>query len=276
MTRKLFPMAAALVLAASCSEQVEFCLEQPEESIVFTATILNSDVKTQIAIDGSVGKTSWLEGDEISINGIAYVAEPESEGATATFTKKNSSDPDPESPYVATYRSVSWQIHDAYHPGSNNPLRAESATTELQFSAPCGLLKLEVKDDDGKDVIAVSAGSSTLFCGNGIALDASDATDFYIALPADDYDNLCITFYASDGSYANKTFKSTVSIAQGSIQPVSFSNLVFRPGGFVDMGLSVKWAASNLSDAVGSLFAWAEPPRRPNSLPTITRISPKR
>lgn len=143
---------AAAFLTASCNDKGS--TPEPPKELVFTASI----EATKTTLDPG-GKQYWEKGDEISINGVTYVAGI-IEGPAAEFTKKNASDPDAapvNGKYVASYPvslfdtasgTSSLAATQAYE-GADilsriNPLYAESANTELSFRNICGLVELRL------------------------------------------------------------------------------------------------------------------------------------
>lgn len=85
---KLILLAAVLSLSTGC-EQENFSELKKDGSLVFTASIADASTRTTIEVDDTYGKVNWVEGDEITVNGVAYVATPHEDNPTiATFTKR--------------------------------------------------------------------------------------------------------------------------------------------------------------------------------------------
>jgi len=233
MKKHIFTLAlfvAGIILASGCQKE-DF---SKTSSPVFTATIADA---TRTALDANTaGKVNWVAGDEITINGVVYVATPDAANAsTASFNKKNNADPDPvpvEGYYYATYCCSydavasegvipTSQVYSAVALGA--PMYAESETTALTFHNICGLLELNLKGEAAVKTIAVSADNagmtgsfviydaqtaiiqdaqknpSTLNCGDGVSLSAIEATSFYVPVPAGSYTGLKIVINFTDG-----------------------------------------------------------------------------
>lgn len=164
---------AAMVITGSCAKEENNAPEATSEGRVFTAYIEN----TKTTIDAN-DKQSWENGDEISINGIVYTASLDEGGATATFTKKNSADPDAEpvnGKYIASFPvslfddingtatlSTTQNYIGAGILSQINPLYAEGESTDLHFYNICGLLELKVKGEGKLVSISVNDGEKAL------------------------------------------------------------------------------------------------------------------
>lgn len=231
----------ALCIFTSCQKDEEMVsppAPSPDyEGLVFTGYLGNPLTKTDIDIQGSVGKVYWLAGDEITINGVVYVAAINGEKSqSATFTKKNESDPDAQlvnGKYVATYGNITTQVYNATanHDGSNCPLLAESTSTTLQFSNPYGVVKLNIQAT-GKSVKNINVGGYQLDCGAGVSINS--ATDFYIALPAapgslnpksggTSYPKLKIVITDTNNQVCIKTANNSIDLYANTITPVTLS-----------------------------------------------------
>lgn len=217
--------AASILLFFSCQKELSHV--KVSEPLEFTGTIgdiQNPETKTTLTVDR---KVNWVEGDEISVNGIIYTASPTSTDPTvATFTRKEQAAQDPTAIYHAYYPAELYgdgtpklQEVQTFVAGciNNGPMYAESNTTFLSFHNICALLEITVKNTitvknikvssdlamngaftviDDKAVISGTGElteadkSVTLDCGAGVA-----GTTFHIAVPAGDYSgqNLKIT-----------------------------------------------------------------------------------
>ncbi len=242
---KFLLLTAAIFLSASCARE-EF--STPEgDSLVFTAKIGDA---TRTALDATTaGKVNWVAGDEISINGVVYVATPDaSDASRATFTKKNEADADPElidGQYYATY-GCSYDAltgegvipaKQTYSAGIlNAPMFAESGTTSLSFNNICGVIEFRLKGETAVTGISVTseeygmAGTfvtydgqcatilsneeptATLDCGEGVALSSTEATSFCVAVPEGNYTDLQITIFCADGGRMILTRESATEI----------------------------------------------------------------
>lgn len=227
----LLSMAVALLFAACAREDFK---STNGEGKVFTATI-GQITRTAIADNETGAKVNWVAGDEITINGVTYVAAPDASDATkAVFTKKNEADADPEpvnGKYYAVYGCTfaaetatgTLQNYQEYSAdGANAPMYAESENTVLDFNNICGLLEITLKGTATVSGIKVSSGNLatsggfsiadgqtaqlsdksvkytvSLNCGDGVAL-SSTGTKFYVAIPAGEYEALTVKAVASD------------------------------------------------------------------------------
>ncbi len=207
--------------------------------LVFTATLENADAtKTTIGkIEGGY-KVKWESTDSISVNGVIYKAQPDATyPAQATFTKMREGDPDPKAPYTVYYPASVYdstakkavlpktQIFKAEgNIAGILPMYAEGSDLTLQFKNLCGLLKFNLKGTETVRHITVSDTSKALCgefnvtdnaavlttdtgrilsldCGEGgVTLDASTGHDFYVALPAGNYEHLAIEYTTTGGA----------------------------------------------------------------------------
>lgn len=100
------------------------------------------------------------------------------------------------------------------------------------------------EDNDGKTI--------TLDCGTeGVQLDASTATNFYIYLPPNTYSTgMRITVLTTDNKYFEKTTKTSVSIERNNLYTFDWTpSFAPIPDGTVELGLSVFWSTKNLGAA---------------------------
>lgn len=254
---KIFLLPAVAVLLVGCQSK-----EEPQtiekEQLVFTATIENA-TKTTIEI-GETGKVFWVPGDEIYINGVTFVATPDTDNAArATFNKKNSNDADPATINGKYYASYAFEYDAAEAsgilPATQSydgtqvcaPMYAESATTTLSFSNICGLIGINLTAKESGAVVKsitvaanedlcgdfeivsgaaslTDAGGSniiTVNCGSGIALSTSEAKPFYVALPAGTYSDLNFTVNFSDGGLQAFSRSSNMAISANMIYPIN-------------------------------------------------------
>ena len=242
-----FAAASALLLVSSCAK------EELRENIsagdgkVFTAVINQDLTKTTIT---SAYKVNWEAGDQIDINqGTTYSATPSASDATrASFTKVSGSDPTPE--YTAVYpaslfKNSGYELPTTqiYADGKfNAPMCAMSSTETLEFKNFCGVLCFALKGTDKVKSIAVTANEQlcgpfeftdatsfsfsgenvgytvTLNCGEGVQLDASTATSFYISLPPATYTaGMKIVVTSTEGKTFEKTTTKPVEIVRNKI-----------------------------------------------------------
>ena len=162
---------AALATAFSCSKNTA---EQivPEESVGKTVTVTCEFAQpdTKVAIDDSNGKTTWEEGDQISVHGKYFsksvtvtlaAGNITNAGKTATFEVTLPEKPYPEdnaNGYYAVYPASAAISNDsedhAYHYStfstSNLPLMAgyyTAATKSFTFYNLCGIMAFKVSGD---------------------------------------------------------------------------------------------------------------------------------
>lgn len=162
---------AALATAFSCSKNTA---EQivPEESVGKTVTVTCEFAQpdTKVAIDDSNGKTTWEEGDQISVHGKYFsksvtvtlaAGNITNAGKTATFEVTLPAKPYPEENpegYYAVYPASAAIANDdddhAYHYStfstSNFPLMAgyyTEATNKFTFFNLCGIMPFKVSGD---------------------------------------------------------------------------------------------------------------------------------
>lgn len=219
---------AITVISCKSDEEV---VQPKKEALVFTGIIDESVTRTDIEISGNEGLVKWVEGDEIDINGVKYVAHPdETDPRIATFTLKAGEETEAvaneSGKYVATYGDVNHQVRTST---SNNyaPMSAESETTTLNFTNSCGMLKLNIKGD--KSISSIKVGEYTLTCDPVVALNTETGTDFYVALPADTYSNLKLVFTASDNTVCTKTANKDIQITENHIRRITLGTaLVFK------------------------------------------------
>lgn len=254
---RFFLLSAVTFLSAACTQNE--IIAPKGEGLVFTATIADA---TRTAMDATTaGKVNWVEGDEITINGVVYTASPDaSDASTATFTKKNDGDADPEPVegyYYATYccsydpvaaEGVIPASQDYVSAGTiNAPMYAESETTSLSFHNICGVLELKLKGKGTVTGIEVSSsnlsmsGAFTIFdaqtatiiddtkakskldCGDGVALNESEATLFYVPVPDASYTGMKVTVFFADGGQQSFVRNDASTIAANGLYAMSLT-----------------------------------------------------
>nr|AIF26524.1 hypothetical protein [uncultured bacterium fosmid pJB42G5] len=250
-------LVAAVVATAACQKVNTDTKDQvdPEASaMVFTASIEGLESKTTLTGDR---KVVWTAGDEISINGIVYVATPQDGDASkATFSKKNASDEDPAAPYNAYYPASLYNSGNASLPETittnsieSLPMYATGSSTELSFKNICGVIALTVNkslidnvntvtvkssncsmsgeftvDADFNAVLsdAAKAAMNTVECRKGTSTD--DAVVFYIPVPAQTY--LHLNFYVVNEHDAKKSMTTKlnrqITIERNAVYPLTF------------------------------------------------------
>lgn len=146
MKKNLFVVAAVALMAfTACNkEEFNYGAGAPVGSIEFTAGF-EAETKTTLAD----GKTVWVKGDEISINGLKFVAQ--NDGASATFINDEVPTEPFKAPYVAIYPytsggkvpSTQGAYVDNFDPKAVIEI-AESDNHELSFKNVTSLLKFQV------------------------------------------------------------------------------------------------------------------------------------
>lgn len=249
-------LTATLVLAAAilagCSKNI---LEIPETQQTFTACI--GDI-TKTTLNG--GKVCWEAGDEILVNGVSFLATPDSQDPTkANFRKTNPEDPDAKPDtrgvYVATFGcTLDSETGKGILPGtvtfSNSgniqaPMIAKSTTTELSFKNICSVLEVTLKGtetiqrieftangkalsgeftvpDGSTAVMSGTYGAAVLDFGAGIKLDSKGSV-FHIAVPAGSYSGLNIKVTDTGCRAWQKTAGKTATTAVNTIYKLSFT-----------------------------------------------------
>ena len=148
MKKILFVVAAVALMAfTACNkEEINTGVETVAGTVEFVAGF-DAETKTTL----SEGKTLWVEGDEISINGqIFEIKELVNEGESAVFINKNELPADFAAPYVALYPAnvtelPAEQTVEAGTVNSDYMLeRAESDGYSLSFENMVSLLKFQV------------------------------------------------------------------------------------------------------------------------------------
>ena len=240
-----FVAAAAMISLTSCRQEELGGDNVNDKSFgiadnpVFTASI--SETKT--VVDVSDGKVSWELTDEIRVSdetghtalyGIADGGIDETTGL-ATFVCKSGDSLDPDSSYTATYGTVPSK-DQTYSAQAGKLYMTAPATTSgsFSFSVQCGLLKLNLtKAGESIKSIAVTGiptggkkTTYTLSCSQ--AVDISEGTDFYIALPGGTYSK----FVLKNASDCICTLNATngIAVSVNGIKPVSLSTkIAFYP-----------------------------------------------
>ena len=147
------------------------------------------------------------------------------------------------------------------------PMYAYSENDQFEFKNLCGVVRITLTAPKSISRIVVSAneplcgqftvswngGEPTLAstttegteveftCGSGVS--CTNGADFYLYLPVNEtgYTGMEFAFYATDGTYSSKTLKDDQRyvVGRNTLNPLVFSNLVFRPVGAIDGLFSV-------------------------------------
>lgn len=171
------------------------------------------------------------------------------------------------------HNSINLPTSQEYHAAEGGkvqfeaPMYAYSNDDQLVFKNLCGVVRITLTSPKTINRIAISAneplcgqfavswnggepslattsteGTEVEFtCGSGV--DCTEGTDFYLYLPVNEvgYTGMEFAFYATDGTYSTKTLKDDQRyvVGRNTLNPLVFSNLVFRPVGAIDGLFSV-------------------------------------
>ena len=188
MKKNLFLVAAvaSIMLTACVKEEYNVSENAPVGTIEFTASF---DAETKTTLNN--GKTEWLKGDEISINGVKFTAT--ASGTSVKFTNAETPQGEFKAPFTAVYPySQNLNFADGSVSGvllnPNQTAKASSfadgsvpeiaytETNQLSFKNACsvvkfkfsktGVTKVEISSNNGEDL----AGTVKLAYNDGIPL----------------------------------------------------------------------------------------------------------
>ena len=258
--KKLYFMAVAAIAAlSSCTSDndLEMNKNTGKEALTFTATMEDAGEDTRATFNTTYKCAAWEVGDQISINGKAYIAQ--SAGTTTTF-KATTTGQEASGPKFSAYFACEYDGETATLPSSitetwkegqfNMPMYATSTTTDLAFKNLCGVLKITVSQSQMAKVKSITVSSancatSGAFTVNEDAAVLTDAstvantvtvtyseavtvaeagTAFYVAVPAQTYRNLQIA--VSDGTHTKgmcTKYGVDVVIGRNKIYPITFT-----------------------------------------------------
>ena len=177
--------------------------------------------------------------------------------------------PDPESPYTAYFPETLYNggqttlpsvMTETWAEGKfNMPMYAQSNTTDLKFKNLCGVLKIAVKKETIESVKSIRISSSNKAISgaftvvnntaelespdtiaNTVSVTYTDAvtisdegTVFYVAIPAQTYQNLKIELSSDGVNYTNSvttTKNVDITVARNKIYPIYFTDVVNKIG----------------------------------------------
>ena len=278
MKTRLLPLFLLTAFAVtttftSCTKEESVTNEPAPRVPEFTATMeAYADQQGKTILDGTT--LNWFEYDLISIFGAEgsgiYEVVPQNPPTTAHFFRLYGDDPG-NAPYRAFFpQELTWDgstIHlssmQAKADNVNFPMYAESDNNQLAFKHLCGLLKLHLtKADVSVSTITVTAssmingnysinynagdpqliyldgGTNTTFLTCHIPQSISDGNDFFIYLPAGDYEGLQIEIITTDGSYCVKTANTTIPVRRSRYTSITLgeNDLTFTPQPHHDNG----------------------------------------
>ena len=183
MKKNLFMVAAvALMVFSACNkEEINYGAGAPVGSIEFVAGF---DVDTKTTLEA--GKTEWVAGDEISINGVKFVAQ--NDGPTSTFLNAEEPAEDFGAPFTAIYPYGSDGVpsEQTAYAGNFDPMAVvETATSNdhnLKFKNESSLLKFRVPTACDRVVLTsednLAKNSTTVTVKGGFVT----GTDYYVAV----------------------------------------------------------------------------------------------
>lgn len=279
----IFAAIVAATALVSCSQQEQTAML--DKNSTFTASIEQEFTRTTLA---STNKVNWEYNDRININGAEYMAEPKNPATKAVFQYMKGQLPE-YTPYRAIYPAnlYTWNGYEfpsrlEYKEGSlNTPMYAESNSEELYFKNICGVLHLSLNGIGKVARITVSANenicgpfevntstwtaelvagidslemmyrkSVTLDCGErGELLDEWDYKDFYIPLPAGEYNDLTITITGTNGAEFVKVARNPVNVQRNSIYSLNFTTVFTLKETLADYFLGLSADQANLTAA---------------------------
>lgn len=272
-------MAIAIaVVFSSCSSKSDYLMEEnisPE--LIFTAT-MESD-SSRATYNETNSCASWEVNDQISINGIAYSAQ--SAGVSSTFKASQEGQNATGSQFNAYFpfelyngseASLPKCIHQTWEEGKfNMPMYATSSSKSLEFKNLCGVLKIIIKSEKVAQVRSITVSSSNLatsgkftVSGNAAVLSqpntkdntttiiydqvvttSSNGTVFYVAIPAQTYQELSIEVFDGQQSRVMTTTSNVdITIERNVIYPISFADNTGTTHPFIVMG-GKKWSTMN-------------------------------
>lgn len=165
------------------------------------------------------------------------------------------------------HNSINLPTSQEYHAAEGGkvqfdaPMYAYSNDDQLVFKNLCGVVRITLTTPKAINRIVVSAneplcgqftvnwngGEPTLAttstesteveftCGSGV--NCAEGADFYLYLPVNEmgYTGMEFAFYATDGTYSTKTLMNDQRyvVGRNTLNPLVFSNLVFRPVGAI-------------------------------------------
>lgn len=160
MKKILFLVAAvaSIMLTACVKEEYNVSENAPVGTIEFTASF---DAETKTTLNN--GKTEWLKGDEISINGVKFTANEA--GASVKFTNKETPQGEFKAPFTAVY-PYSKEL-PATQTVKNGTFANESVVSvayiegndenNLTFKHVSSVIKFQVANDVASDIVFESS-----------------------------------------------------------------------------------------------------------------------
>ena len=257
MKKIIFCFAAAAALLCACSKEVD--------TSVFKATVEPTADKGKVVYSG--GNLLWSADDQISVrdassNTAVYDITPSRVGtAYGEFVKSSGTDL-ASGPYTAVYPAdIRTSANEVTLPavqytpdGSLHglPMYAVSDDMNLNFYNLCGVVRFRLSATSAVNIIRIAVATNsntngsasitgreksvrlstptgnnvtTLACCNTDGIDISN--DFYMYLPAGNYNEFRILITASDGTRCLKSANSNIIVERSKITTITLSNLSF-------------------------------------------------
>lgn len=251
MMKHIYSFIAILAAAAgfvSCSKEEANNPDNPDDfvSVIHACT---DEVASKTAL-GDGYSVVWSEGDQIKLSGakgdFIYTLKDEDAGKTSGTFEHVGAVPAGtyEAYYPTTFNGTNWPETQNYVKNggrrenliSNAPMKAFEVTvsadgsiSDVKFYNPGGLFQIIATGKETvKSIKFEASGFSgvTLDCGEGVALDQNNPTNFNIALPARTYDSAVITFTTIYGAKVVKHADRFI-VKEGKIYPTGLGTLDF-------------------------------------------------
>ena len=245
MKKILFVVAAVALMAfTACNkEEINTSVEAAAGTVEFVAGF-DAETKTTL----SEGKTLWVAGDEISINGqIFEIKKLVNDGESAVFINKNELPADFAAPYVALYPANVTEIptEQTIEAGKVNPAymleRADSDGYSLSFKNMVSLLKFQV-----------SASCSTITLTSEDELAGSEAKEIIVKGPLKANEDYYISVIPGE--------KKNFSVKADGCEVKSADKVTINRSSIVNMGsfkTTVRlYVTSEKTEFTMNIYAW--------------------
>lgn len=263
---------------------------QKDERVIthFTAGTEQSSIKTHLGTDGS--SFLWDAGDQAMVygtsnnNGVVFTATPRTGNAVADLYA-SAGEGVSGTPYTAilpasianSATSVTLPSVQMSADGSlaDVPMYAVSNTEAFHFDNLCGALKIHLQQenvaikhirvkananisgtfnitngDNGLGLTPANGSTTTILTLTAAQSIGDNGHDFYIYLPAGNYQNMELTFYKANGDYCTK--HGNVTVVRSKYSNITVSDLAFTsddnllPGVFTVGDHAVRFSKGNL------------------------------
>ena len=218
MKKILFVVAAvaSIMLTACVKEEYNVSENAPVGTIEFTASF---DAETKTTLNN--GKTEWVEGDEISINGVKFTANES--GASVKFTNAETPQGEFKAPFTAVYPySKTLPSEQTVSDGTfadesvvSVAYIDEKGNSNLTFKHVSSVIKFQVTNNVASDIVFES---SKALAGKLTVTASADALTYGVSGDA----STKITVKSSTGTFkAGETYYVSVLPSDG--EKVNFS-----------------------------------------------------